>query len=177
MRIEWVMQIERGSCYDSLKQMTQVFRFTIFCMYHQEFPRCYCSSKSRQAKIQTFLIRHPMVKLGTHAHVPELSSAPRHSCSHLERLVVLSSMYSAHTWSTPYVWQPQELCHLALLPSSARPGSGSSCLIPASGLAWYRRARRHRRAPASPCYPNSSTVGSGSLSAHRCYPVAAGGVN
>lgn len=176
MRIESVMQIDRGSCYESLKQMTQVFCFMVFCVYHQEFPRGF-SSKSRQAKIQTFLISHPIVKLGTRAPVPELSSPPQHLCSHLEQLVFLRSMYSAHTWSTPYVWQSQERCHLALSPSGAWPGSGSRCLIPAPALAWYHRARRHRRAPASSCCPNSTMVGTGSLSAHRCYPVAARGVN
>lgn len=170
------MQIDRESCYDSLKQMTRVFCFMVFCTYHWEFPRGF-SSKSRQAKIQTFPISHPIVKLGTRACVPALSSPPHHSCSHLEQLVFLSSVYSARTWSTPYVWQPQELCHLALSLNGARPGSGSSCLIPALGPAWNHRAHRHRRALAYSCHPNSTVVGMGSLSAHRCHPVAAGGVN
>lgn len=86
MKIEWVMQIDRGSCYDSLKQMTQVFCFMIFCVYDQEFPRGF-SSKSRRAEVQPFLISHPVGKLGTHAHVPELSPPPQHSCPHLEQLV------------------------------------------------------------------------------------------
>lgn len=86
MRIEWVLQIDWGSCYDSLKQMTQSFCFMSFCMFHQEFPRGF-SSKRRQAKMQTFLVSHSTVKLGTSAHVPELCSVPQHRCWHLEQLV------------------------------------------------------------------------------------------
>lgn len=78
MGIEWVTQIDRGSCYDSLKQMTQVFCLMLFLMYHQEFPRDF-SSKSMQTKTQEFPYSHPIVKLGRHAHVPELSSPPQHA--------------------------------------------------------------------------------------------------
>lgn len=108
MRIEWVMQIDRGSWYHSLKQMTQSFCFMVFRIHHQEFPRGF-SSKSRQAKTLDFLVSQPIVKLGTRADVPELSSPPQHTCPHLEQLVFSRSVCSAHTWSMPYVWQPQEL--------------------------------------------------------------------
>lgn len=78
MRIEWVMWIDRGSCYDSLRQMTQGFCFMVFRNSPPGISRGF-SSKSRQAKMQTRLISHPIASC---APVPELSSPPQ-PCRHL----------------------------------------------------------------------------------------------
>lgn len=57
MRIEWVMWIDRGSCDDSLRWMTQGFCFTVFCISPPGISKG-LPSKSRQANIETFLISH-----------------------------------------------------------------------------------------------------------------------
>lgn len=99
MRIEWVMWIDRGSCYDSLRQMTQGFCFTVFCISPPGISKGF-SSRNRQAKIQTCLISHPIVNL---APVPE-SSPPQCSCPHLEQVVFFGSAQCSH-----HVRGPQEL--------------------------------------------------------------------
>lgn len=130
MRIEWVMWIDRGSCYDSLRQMTQGFCFTVFCISPPGISKGF-SCRSRQAKIQTCLISHPIVNL---APVPE-SSPPQHSCPHLEQLVFFGSAQCSH-----HVWGPEELS-LGSLAEQCPAWGGADV----SSQPQYHRACRHRR--------------------------------